>query len=425
MSFTVNTSLQVPERIQLGLINGSMERIGGVVREKGSQKIVAFLRESGAVPTSSRMLGEALPQQLSQALHLNMPVPSLVTLGATVAFGAAALYKLNKIDKKLDRIGEKLDIVESKIDELNAKVDRLSWSVDVGFASTLRALGVLERSLENEIKAQLTSAAQAAWSCQFLSPESPQRMMRIEQARSIASVATERLVQTAMDKLTFTKMLLQARGEGTAMLHAGEKYPLEFLAHVRKAVIAIDLNAKIMAESGDTYAAAAIINEQYEKLRGALLSIGRAYLGVDNGEGVRSLAIYGDLMNSAYADVMPTGRLDAWVMRFDPEMGGALGVYDRLRRENRLSSSPNEDWEGYWSSEEHRTKAISFAGQLFDLLDTCWEGVDRLGGHAHEFSVAAKYFSSWQEYRDTVALRDIPEESPLVFMLPSEELQVT
>ena len=43
---TVNATFQVPEYIAQGISNGAYERVGGVVRQKGSKKVVAWLRDA-------------------------------------------------------------------------------------------------------------------------------------------------------------------------------------------------------------------------------------------------------------------------------------------------------------------------------------------------------------------------------------------
>jgi hypothetical protein len=42
----VNATFQVPQHIAQGLSNGTLERVGGVVRQTGSKQIVAWLHEA-------------------------------------------------------------------------------------------------------------------------------------------------------------------------------------------------------------------------------------------------------------------------------------------------------------------------------------------------------------------------------------------
>lgn len=418
-----------------GLTTGKLERIGAVIRDTNTKKIAYQMRETSAVPSSTRFLGQGLPPQLQQAMGLAFPAVSMLNLGATVAFGAATLHKLNKIDQKLDRISEKLDVVEAKIDELSAKVQKIAWAVDIGFASTLRALGILERFAEAEIIGQLTSAAQSAWSCQFLEPGSPQRMMRIENALSNVGVATERLAHIAYSELEAALESIQKSRAKKPSLKVNEDV-FKALMRMRQLAVACSVRANIMCESGDLFSGAALTKNHSERLGSVLKDIGQAYLNVGK------LDVYKQLTDSSLADAIPASRLDYWTKRFDPSVDGALGLMDALRRNGDFSArSSDVDEEttndplvnaifgvsaalGGFSrptpeSEPKNRKKAKAADPtvvgFFDLVDSCWEDVDRLSGYALEMDLASKEASSWQEYRECLLLEEIPDETPIVF----------
>lgn len=444
MPFYVKPTLEVPPAVELALLRGTAMRKGSVVWEKG--RIIAHLRECSAVPSSSRHLAQGLSPQLSNALNMACPAVSMLNLGATVAFGAATLHKLNKIDKKLDMISEKLDIIDAKIDELNAKVQRIAWAVDIGFATTLRSLGILERYAESEIIGQLTSAAQSAWSCQFLEPGNQQRMIRIENARALSSVASERLTHIAMSELSAAKDIMISGRKKKTVVKVPEEL-LKAMMRLRQAAVANSLNASVMAESGDLYTASAITKGHSEHMFSMLKEIGSAYLDIGN------IDIYGQLVTSGFIQAMPAERLDIWVKRFDPEMGGALGLMDALRSENCVANVKSTGDINYADkmggslalASSLAFVALSFSnaknttdnetletasrkrhpkGQIaepsavafFDLMDSCWEDVDRLNGYAHELDFAATSAISWQDYRQALMLSDASEDGGLVFL---------
>lgn len=62
----IEVMLKVPLKIAAGLASGQLERVGGVIREAGSKKIVAFLREGGKFKHSNDPA--ALPKFLFQSL---------------------------------------------------------------------------------------------------------------------------------------------------------------------------------------------------------------------------------------------------------------------------------------------------------------------------------------------------------------------
>lgn len=418
-----------------GLTTGKLERVGAVIRDTTTKKVVCHMRETSAIPSSTSFLGQGLPPQLQQVMGFAFPAISMLNLGATVAFGAATLHKLNKIDQKLDRISEKLDVVEAKIDELSAKVQKIAWAVDIGFASTLRALGILERFAEAEIIGQLTSAAQSAWSCQFLEPGSPQRMMRIENALSNVGVATERLAHITYSELEAARETIQKSRAKKPSLKVSEDV-FKALMRMRQLTVACGVRANIMCESGDLFSGAALTKNHSERLGSLLKDIGQTYLNVGK------LDVYSQLSDSSLADAIPASRLDYWTKRFDPSVGGALGLMDALRRGGALgmrspevadkefddaltgglrslswamSTVASSDSRGDSKSVKKAKAADPTVVGFFDLVDSCWEDVDRLSGYALEMDLASKETSSWQEYRESLLLEEIPDEAPIVF----------
>lgn len=418
-----------------GLATGQLERVGSVIRHAGSGRIAYHLREVSAIPTSTFPI-KGLPPTIQQHLGLASSATSVLNLGATVAFGAATIHKLNKIDRKMDRIIEKLDVMESKLDELNLKVQKLSWAVDLGFASTLRSLSVLERFGEAEIIGQLTSASQSAWSCQFLEPGSPQRMMRIENALSTVGVATERLAHIAYAELDACIEALEKSQKLNPSIQVGEDV-FKALLRIRQLAVACSLRAHIMCESSDVYSAAALLKVHSARLNTLLNQLARTYLKV--GE----LDIYQQLLSSNLSSIVPTARLDYWVNRFDPSIGGVFGLMDAIRSKGEASRTLSRTSSGSSagdaavqifsgvgkflaaasesrpanSSKNNSVEAAdSVVGGFIDLVDACWEDIDRLCGHAIEMEHASTEASSWQDYRQSLLLEDAPSEAAIAFI---------
>jgi hypothetical protein len=417
MSFQITPTLEIPVQVRQRLLDGTAERLGGVVRDRHSKQIIALLRETCAAPANTSALLDGMGSGMGQLFGYASQVAPMLNLGATVAFGAATMAKLGKIDRKIDALAAKLDIMDSKLDELSMQVDRLGWNVEIGFASTLRSLSLLQQSVEQEINAQLTAAAQGAWSAQFLAPESSQRMTRLEHARALVGVATERLLEDAAARFRFIDMLVDNSADGAKpYLLLSQDSVREFFGVLRRAIVAVQLNGAIMAECGDVYAAATVQRDQARRLRTMLATIGTQFLGSGK------LHIYQALMDSVYAECMPLARLEAWMGRFDPARGGLVALIAMLRNENMLGSGADEK-DMY---EIARVKdAIAFCGRWFDWLDGCWEDVGRLEGNAIELELAARRGIGWQQYREMFAFDDIPDDVSLVFLLPQEELLST
>jgi len=105
---TVEATFQVPELIAQGLSNGIYERVGGVVREVGSKKIVAWLRETFENSDSvlSNILGISSVGAVSSTLNL-----AISTMGFVYV-----LKRLNVIEQQLEQAQEILKSIDYKID---------------------------------------------------------------------------------------------------------------------------------------------------------------------------------------------------------------------------------------------------------------------------------------------------------------------
>src|SRR5205807_2380603 len=130
----------LPDKIVGGLVKGEVVRHGGVLHqvaaagssagkvvawmgEAGSSagKVVAWMREAHSAPVVPASLALGL-NQVGSLLGLVGSVSSVLNLGATIGFGAAALRKFAQIEKRLH--------------EIEGKIDRLQWTIELGFANT-------------------------------------------------------------------------------------------------------------------------------------------------------------------------------------------------------------------------------------------------------------------------------------------------
>lgn len=139
----LTTTLYVPMRIAEGLANGTMERVGGVIREAGSKQTVAWLREiPGAqiVPDAVSLINLPIQtgstaadianwratmrgfrsmnmrlDQIEHLLQINTAISAL-TLGTTIAGFALINQRLDGIDQRLQAMQETLSKIDQKID---------------------------------------------------------------------------------------------------------------------------------------------------------------------------------------------------------------------------------------------------------------------------------------------------------------------
>ncbi len=109
----INVLFDVPALVAQGLMNGSLERVGGVVRDSSSKQVVMWLQEGGS--EVSKALVQP-PLAGVQALATASSLLSAANLGVSVAGFAVVLQQLN-------RISEQIKAVEAKVDRANHKLD--------------------------------------------------------------------------------------------------------------------------------------------------------------------------------------------------------------------------------------------------------------------------------------------------------------
>ena len=109
----LNVVFDVPIQVAQGLMNGSLERIGGVVRDSSSKQVVMWLQEGGS--QASKALANP-PLVGVRALATASSLLSAANLGVSVAGFALVLQQLN-------RISDQIKSVEAKVDRANQKLD--------------------------------------------------------------------------------------------------------------------------------------------------------------------------------------------------------------------------------------------------------------------------------------------------------------
>jgi len=109
----LNVVFDVPALVAQGLMNGSLERVGGVVRDSSSKQVVMWLQEGGS--QVSKALAQP-PLAGVNALATASSLLSAANLGVSVAGFALVLQQLN-------RISDQIKAVEAKVERANQKLD--------------------------------------------------------------------------------------------------------------------------------------------------------------------------------------------------------------------------------------------------------------------------------------------------------------
>lgn len=107
MSFITATFI-LPKKIMEGLESGIYERVGGVIRESGTKRVVTWLREGG-------ITDPPLPPPITHLLNISASA-SVLNLGvSTMGFGLV-LKRLQDLEKRLNETQELLSKLNRKAD---------------------------------------------------------------------------------------------------------------------------------------------------------------------------------------------------------------------------------------------------------------------------------------------------------------------
>lgn len=397
----LTTTFSLPDHIAAGLARRELVRIGGVIQRAAGTpaagQTVAWLREMpGATPSAQHVAG-SIGAASAGLLNLVAPVASILRLGATIALGVQSLRRLDELSTQLAG--------------LDTRISDISWAIEWGFHATLSQLGDLRRRFDAQTLADLRSAAELAWSAQFLGPTSPKRAMRLENALGNASRVAEQLIILAESEAA---PLRGPFGGAAAVRLLYLDQVVSALEAQRLATVAVHLKAMVYAETGQPDLAARSYEEASKRLRDSLRSFMVPFFR-GAGDGYMMLVF---LIRRVSADELPIRRLGRMLMlleggaRVEPAEAG-LKIMEELRRrgsvkvdiESQLSGSP-------WPTERMT--------HLLNLLEATIEDEDRRDGAIQELNVAATQGLSWHNYRELLRVDDFPEGARLAVLEDSK-----
>lgn len=112
---SIEVIFDLPEKIVRGLADGSLERVGGVIRRSGDKKIFAWLTETGEVVSNENTISSILasPQMLAGLQVANLAV--------NVAGFALIYHKLKVVENQLQCIGRDVQFLSSDHQYLDQK----------------------------------------------------------------------------------------------------------------------------------------------------------------------------------------------------------------------------------------------------------------------------------------------------------------
>jgi tetrahydromethanopterin S-methyltransferase subunit G len=142
MNLPIQVTFALPSLVAKGLQDGTFERVGGVIRDVISKKIVTWLRDSNSVA----------PSVISVAANPVTGILNLIASGANTAISAKGFSDVNQrldgVENQLDSIGQSLQFSQSIL-QVSTAASILNIGVSVmGFAVISQRLN----EIENEIK---------------------------------------------------------------------------------------------------------------------------------------------------------------------------------------------------------------------------------------------------------------------------------
>ena len=134
----LNVVFDVPAQVAQGLLNGSLERVGGVVRDSSSKQVVMWLQEGGS--EVSKALSQPPLAGGAKALAVTNPLLATANLGVSVAGFALVLQQLNRISDQIRafdaKVTHKLD--DGWLAKLKAGINSCQNGIGVQNDSSLR-----------------------------------------------------------------------------------------------------------------------------------------------------------------------------------------------------------------------------------------------------------------------------------------------
>ncbi|MBD2090863.1 hypothetical protein H6F67_13485 [Microcoleus sp. FACHB-1515] len=153
---TLTTTFVLPQAIAEGLMNGSYERVGGVVRDAVTKQVVVWLREVGKNGCATGSNGGWLIDlaKALQSLPVN-PAVGVANFAVSAVNTGVSVHGFSKVNGRLDGIEQQLSAIENTMQNMQgvlqvtsaASILNLGVSV-VGFTVILQRLGELEERLQ-------------------------------------------------------------------------------------------------------------------------------------------------------------------------------------------------------------------------------------------------------------------------------------
>lgn len=114
----LNVLFDVPNHVAEGLLNGTLERVGGVVRDPATKKVVMWLRDGAGGDPGGVLTQPPRPNlPFGDFAQLANPLIGTLNLGVSVAGFAVVITQLTQISDQIRKIEARVDGISVKLDD--------------------------------------------------------------------------------------------------------------------------------------------------------------------------------------------------------------------------------------------------------------------------------------------------------------------
>jgi tetratricopeptide (TPR) repeat protein len=195
MTLPVTVTFMLADWIAKGLKDGTFERVGGVIREVASKKIVTWLRDNRSLA----------PQAMSFATNPVTGILNLIVSGANTAISTKGFADVNRrlggIEQDLGVIGQSLQVTQGIV-QITSAASVLNLGVSVmGFAVISQRINEIENQLKqaaellNKINRKIDLSFYANFHAGIELALNAFTMTRVENRRSSALQAINRFLE--------------------------------------------------------------------------------------------------------------------------------------------------------------------------------------------------------------------------------------
>jgi len=136
----IRIELEVPDEIADGLRNGTLERVGGVIRSADSKQVVVWLREGGSMSRNPSS-GLTLLPTLLRATGMNARTVAVVAGAITVAGPlldiAITAYTIHYLTQRIEALKREIEDIYDRIDRHFAKSESAALQTALQLADEL------------------------------------------------------------------------------------------------------------------------------------------------------------------------------------------------------------------------------------------------------------------------------------------------